>query len=70
MTRHAAAPTRRPADRSLWAIFRWPVLVALLSVVGLLSALLGDGVWDVLSWCLLACPVLLSLLGWRRRRSV
>lgn len=33
------------------------MVLALLSTVGLLSALLGDGIWDVLSWLALATPV-------------
>lgn len=39
------------------AIFRWPLLIAVLTVVGLLSALIGDHGWDALSWALLAVPV-------------
>ncbi|HVV42026.1 MAG TPA: hypothetical protein VHC94_13295 [Nitrobacter sp.] len=45
--------------KTLWQIFRWPAVVAILSTVGLLSALLGDGIWDGLSWILLAIPVAL-----------
>lgn len=36
--------------RGLWMIFRWPLLLALLGLFGLLSALLGDGLYDLLSW--------------------
>ena len=46
-----------------------PLILVLLSLVGLLSALLGNGVWDVLSWATLAVP--LAVVGWlgiRRRR--
>ncbi len=42
--------------RSAWATFRWPLLVAALSIVGLVSALLGDGPWDALSWIALGAP--------------
>ncbi|WP_022721073.1 hypothetical protein [Rhodopseudomonas sp. B29] len=45
--------------RTLRQIFAWPLLIAILSMVGLLSALLGDGIWDGLSWATLAVPVLL-----------
>jgi len=38
----------------LWGI---PILLALATLVGLLSALIGDGWWDVLSWALLASLV-------------
>lgn len=37
-----------------WQIFRMPLLLALLSTVGLLAALLADGWGDVLSWASLA----------------
>lgn len=49
--------------RSLWAVFRWPLLLALLSTAGLLSALIGDGPWDLLSWLLLAPTLVLGLRG-------
>ncbi|MGE0802561.1 MAG: hypothetical protein AB7G13_18890 [Lautropia sp.] len=42
--------------RSLWMIFRWPLLLGALSIVGLVSALIGDGVWDGLSWAALGIP--------------
>lgn len=48
----------RPATRSLWMIFRWPLLVGVVSLVGLVSALVGDGVWDALSWLALGVPAL------------
>ncbi|AGI24400.1 hypothetical protein ACYCAX_25350 [Pseudomonas sp. MT3] len=48
--------------RGLWMIFRWPVALAVLSTFGLLSALLGDGVFDVLSWVSLGVPLLLIVL--------
>lgn len=41
------------------AIFRWPLLIAVLTAVGLLAALVGDDGWDALSWALLAVPVAL-----------
>ena len=40
--------------RSLWT---WPVVLGALTTVGLVSALLGDGVWDALSWLTLGVPV-------------
>lgn len=48
--------------RGLWMIFRWPLLLALLSSVGLVSALLEDGVYDWVSWLSLGIPLL--LIGW------
>jgi hypothetical protein len=38
-------------------VFGAPALLALVSAIGLLSALLGDDLWDVLSWVALATPV-------------
>lgn len=52
--------------RGLWMIFRWPLALAVLSTFGLLSALLGDGVFDVLSWISLGVPLLLLVLVWIR----
>jgi hypothetical protein len=38
-----------------------PVLLALLTAVGLVSALLGDGIWDALSWLTLGAPIAVIL---------
>ena len=43
---------------SLWA---WPIVLGLLTTVGLISALLGDGPWDLLSWVTLGVPVAIGL---------
>jgi hypothetical protein len=55
---------------SLKAIFAVPVLVAILSLIGLIGALLGDGVWDGIGWLGLGAGV--AVLAWalvaRRRR--
>jgi len=48
----------RLSPRRIWGM---PILITLLSAVGLLSALLGDGIWDALSWFALAAPVLVTL---------
>ena len=34
-----------------------PIAIGVMSAVGLISALLGDGLWDTLSWIALAIPV-------------
>lgn len=50
----------RPAlVRSTWAL---PVLIAVLSLIGLVSALIGDGLPDIVAWLALAVPVL--AVGW------
>lgn len=48
-------------------IFRIPLLVGIVSGVGLTAALLGDGVWDVVSWIALGIPVLVCAYCWHRR---
>ena len=37
-----------------------PILLGLLTAIGLTSALLGDGIWDVVSWCALALPLIVG----------
>ena len=58
------------ARRSLLTIWRWPALLAALSVVGLLSALLGqEGLWLPLSWIALATPLVVVGVCIHRRRA-
>lgn len=52
----------------LRAIFAWPAAIFLLGVVGLVSALTGDGWRDGLSWIALAAPVLALAWAVRARR--
>ena len=47
------SPERLTA-RHVWGM---PVAIGVLSAIGLVSALLGDGMWDALSWAALATPV-------------
>lgn len=54
--------------RGLWMIFRWPLALALLSLFGLLSALIGDEAYDLLSWLTLGMPLLLVAVVWIRLR--
>ncbi|MQK16751.1 hypothetical protein EIZ80_24830 [Escherichia coli] len=52
--------------RGLWMIFRWPLLLGALSLFGLISALVGDEVYDLLSWLTLGVPlVLIAVVWWR-----
>jgi hypothetical protein len=44
--------------RSRIEVWRWPIVVAILTTAGLLSALLGQrGAWLPISWTLLAIPL-------------
>ncbi len=42
---------------SMSQIYRWPTVIALIILAGLLFALFGDGAWDTISWVLLVIPV-------------
>lgn len=51
-------------------VWFWPVVVGMLSAIGLLSALLYDGLGDAVSWLTLLVPVALSVwYGWVRRNA-
>ncbi|WP_281799159.1 hypothetical protein [Komagataeibacter rhaeticus] len=44
------------------AIWPWPIALGLLTIFGLLSALLGQhGVWLALSWAALSIPLIVTL---------
>lgn len=61
--------TRRKAGaRSFWQIFGAPAALCLLSCIGLLAALIGDGVFDITSWLMLSLPVCLILWHLNRRQ--
>ncbi len=57
----------RRARISLRQVFAAPLVIATLSGIGLVSALLGDDAWDALSWFALAMPVVVILRYWLRR---
>lgn len=38
-----------------------PLLIALLSITGLIAALVGDNYWDVYSWLALGLPVVIVI---------
>ena len=49
------------APFGLWRIFAAPILLGVLSAIGLTTALVGDGLWDIASWLCLGLPVAVSL---------
>ena len=56
--------------RSVVRIFFMPTIIAVISVVGLLTALLGDGIWDVISWLTLAlAPAVLGVSLFRHMEA-
>ena len=52
-------PAVRPRRQTNGQIFAIPAVLGVLSIVGLISALVGDGVRDGVSWATLAIPILL-----------
>ncbi|WP_194723837.1 hypothetical protein [Noviherbaspirillum malthae] len=50
----------------------WPLIIGLLTLIGLVAALVADGFWDLLSAAALGIPVVVSVwhgAGWGRRRE-
>ncbi|MCA1454457.1 hypothetical protein I6F35_14690 [Bradyrhizobium sp. BRP22] len=45
------------ARRSFTQIFLVPAIIAVIVAFGLVSALLGDGIWDTTSWIALGVPL-------------
>jgi len=61
---NATMPTESPFLR----VWLWPIILAALSLFGLLSALLGQGgVWWTLSWITLTAPLLVILWCYLRK---
>lgn len=58
---------KQQAHRSNWMVFRWPLLLALMSIVGLVCALLADGWADILSWLLLGGLLVVMVVAWCRK---
>jgi hypothetical protein len=48
--------------------FLLPGLIALASMIGLVSALTGDGMRDVIAWIALAIPVAAAVWAWSVQR--
>lgn len=62
----SGGPGRVARSGSLFAI---PIAIGLATAIGLIAALTGDGLRDVLSWITLSVPVaaLICALRYRRR---
>jgi hypothetical protein len=58
--------TRVLSPRQIWGI---PIALGVLSLVGLVAALVADGWGDALSWLALTVPTVISLWGFRRQRE-
>lgn len=51
-------------QRSALQVFAVPIALGILSAVGLLAALLGDGPWDAVSWLALGIPCAVTAWFW------
>jgi len=56
---------------TFWKIWTTPILIGVFSLVGLVAALTGDGLWDLVSWLTLGLPVVMTVwfLGKMRKQS-
>jgi hypothetical protein len=54
-----------PKSRRVWFA---PLAIAVISAAGMTSALLGDGIWDLLSWFALGLPVAVCVVFWAKSR--
>lgn len=55
--------------KSYWQIWLIPIVLGVLTVFGLLAALLGIGVWHWLSWLSLAAPLIIVVRQLRCTRQ-
>jgi len=67
MNRYESRLVRTDHLQSAREVFRIPVWLGVATAIGLVSALLGDGVWDTLSWLTILAPIAAVFLAWRRR---
>lgn len=50
-----------------WKLWGAPIALGILTAIGLVSALVGDGWWDAVSALALGAPVAVGIwYGWRR----
>lgn len=59
----------KPGPYSLKAIFAVPLIVGLLSLVGLVAALLGDGAWDAAGWITIGVSIVVLVWALIARRQ-
>ncbi|MDM0104934.1 hypothetical protein QTH97_08315 [Variovorax sp. J22R24] len=60
----------KPHRGHFWRLWGWPIVLGLLTCIGLVSALFSDGgLGDALAWVTLGIPVGVGIwFGWCRRR--
>ena len=54
--------------KSTWAMWGWPIVLAVLTAAGLVGALMGNGRLDWVGWVGLGLPTMVAIwFGWRGR---
>ncbi|HEX8606589.1 MAG TPA: hypothetical protein VF774_28365 [Pseudoduganella sp.] len=56
-------------SRSFLRLWGVPILLGILTTIGLVAALLGDGPWDLVSGIALGVPVLLGIWHSLRKQA-
>jgi putative flippase GtrA len=73
MNMHAMPDETRNAaikkQHATWSTFRVPTYLGIITLVGLVTALVGDDLWDWLSWAGLGIPVAVIVYYWLRQRG-
>lgn len=54
-------PVKENAQRPLSRIFAIPLALGLVSAVGLIAALVGDDIWDMIGWLGLGIPLAVTV---------
>ncbi|WP_420135338.1 hypothetical protein [Rhodopseudomonas sp.] len=54
----------RRASHTTAQIFAAPLAIGIITALGLTTALLGDGLWDWMSWIALSLPVAVAMVYW------
>lgn len=44
-----------------WALWGWPIVLGVLSAIGLFCGLWGDGAWDWVGWIGVGVPTLVGI---------
>ncbi|EGO65271.1 PepSY-associated TM helix domain-containing protein [Acetonema longum] len=61
--------TEAPQPQSTWQIWKLPLLIGSLTLLGCGSALFGAGIWRGLSWLSLSLPLLTAIKLWMHSRQ-
>lgn len=64
-------PPKRNAPRPLSRIFAIPLVLGLVSGIGLVAALVGDDLWDAIGWLGLGIPLAVTVWClWRPKQRI